>query len=210
MSLKNNKVRKLTDTPWLNLYVVDYEKNGKIFDMYFGSRRKEGMLDLENPGKIINDGSVIVPVLKGNKILMERQYRPITGTYEIEFPAGLSKKEETPEECIRRELKEETDLECIALKCLLPPRHTATGLTDERTAIYVAFVDGNLGDTNLDDEEDIAHILIDIKSIPEFVVNNNVCQRDSLIALYVHANFENIKKELECMRNTVLEKIDLK
>lgn len=197
MSSKVETLKKLTNTPWLNLYVVDYERNGKIFDMYFSSRRKEGMLDLENPGKIINDGSVIVPILKGNKILMERQYRPATGTYEIEFPAGLSKNGETPEECIRRELKEETGLECIALKCLLPPRHTATGLTDERTAIYVAFVDGNLGDANLEDSEDITHILVDIESIPEFVDDNNVCQRDSLIALYVHANFENVKKELE-------------
>lgn len=210
MSSKLETVRKLTGTKWLNLYSVDYEKNGKIFDMYFASRRKEGRLDLENPDMIINDGSIIVPILKSGKILMEEQYRPITDTYEIEFPAGLSKLEETPRECAERELKEETGMKCLAIKCILPPRHTATGLTDERTAIYVAFVDGDLGDTNLDDSEDITHILVDINSIPEFVGTHNVCQRDSLIALYVSANIDNIKKDLETIQNKKLLKLNIR
>ena len=210
MSSKLETVRKLTDTKWLNLYSVDYEKNGKVFDMYFASRRKEGRLDLENPNMIINDGSIIVPILKSGKILMEEQYRPITDTYEIEFPAGLSKLEETPRECAERELKEETGMECLAIKCILPPRHTATGLTDERTAIYVAFVDGDLGNTNLDDSEDITHILVDIDSIPEFVSTHNVCQRDSLIALYVSANIDNIKKDLESIQNKKLLKLNIR
>ena len=81
MNSKVETLKKLTNTKWLNLYEVDYEKNGKIFDMYFSSRRKVGMLDLENPSKIINDGSVVVPILNEDTLVMVKQYRPITDTY---------------------------------------------------------------------------------------------------------------------------------
>lgn len=53
------------------------------------------------------------------------------------------------------ELKEETSLECITLKCLLPSKYIITGLLYEGMTIYVAFVNGNLRDTNLDGTEDI-------------------------------------------------------
>lgn len=187
---------KLTNTKWLNLYEVDYEKDGKIYDMYFASRRKEGNLDLENPNKIINDGSIVAPILNGDTLIMVKQYRPITDTYEIEFPAGLSKIGETPEECARRELKEETNLDIVSLSCILPPRHSATGLTDERTTIYVANVKGDINTYGLEESEELDLLTVNIKDIPRFVANNNVCQRDSMIALYVYADIKNIMERL--------------
>lgn len=188
--------KKLTNTKWLNLYEVDYVKDGKTYDMYFASRRKQGQLDLENPNKIINDGSIVVPILSGDRIVMVRQYRPITNTWEIEFPAGLAKQEENPKDCAMRELKEETGLNVISMNCILPPRHTATGLTDERTAIYVATVEGSLNTTGLEESEELELLTIPIEDIPEFVANNNVCQRDSMIALYVYADLKNIMERL--------------
>lgn len=196
MNSKVETLKKLTNTKWLNLYEVDYEKNGKIFDMYFSSRKKVGMLDLENPSKIINDGSVVVPILNEDTLVMVKQYRPITDTYEIEFPAGLSKSDESPEDCASRELKEETNLNIVSLICILPPRHSATGLTDERTAIYVASVKGNINTKGLEESEELDLIKVNIKDIPRFVKENNVCQRDSMIALYIYADLKNIIQKL--------------
>lgn len=196
------KPNKLTNTKWLNLYEVDYVKGGKTYDMYFASRRKEGQLDLENPNKIINDGSIVVPILSGDRLVMVRQYRPITNTYEIEFPAGLAKQGELPKDCAMRELKEETGLDVISMNCILPPRHSATGLTDERTAIYVAIVEGNLNTIGLEESEELELLTIPIEDIPKFVANNNVCQRDSMIALYVYADIENILKGMNKIRTS--------
>lgn len=67
------------------------------------------------------------------------------------------------------ELKEETSLECITLKCLLTSKYIITGLSYEGMTIYVAFVNGNLRDTNLDGTWDIKYIIINIEIISEFV-----------------------------------------
>lgn len=46
--------------------------------------------------------------VKGKSIILVKQYRPPLGKYLIEFPAGLSDENESPETTALRELKEET------------------------------------------------------------------------------------------------------
>ena len=50
----------------------------------------------------------IVPVTDDKEVLLIRQFRPPVKGYVIEFPAGLSEKENNLEEAARRELLEET------------------------------------------------------------------------------------------------------
>lgn len=50
----------------------------------------------------------IVPVTDDNEVLLIKQFRPPVHRYVIEFPAGLSEKEDVLEEAARRELLEET------------------------------------------------------------------------------------------------------
>ena len=50
----------------------------------------------------------IVPVTDDKEVLLIRQFRPPVKGYVIEFPAGLSEKEDELEEAARRELLEET------------------------------------------------------------------------------------------------------
>lgn len=50
----------------------------------------------------------IVPVTDDKEVLLIRQFRPPVNGYVIEFPAGLSEKEDRLEEAARRELLEET------------------------------------------------------------------------------------------------------
>ena len=47
-----------------------------------------------------------------------RQFRPAVEDYTLELPAGLIEPGETPEECARRELKEETGLVALATRYL--------------------------------------------------------------------------------------------
>lgn len=50
----------------------------------------------------------IVPVTDDGEVLLIRQFRPPVNGYVIEFPAGLSEREDYLEETARRELLEET------------------------------------------------------------------------------------------------------
>jgi ADP-ribose pyrophosphatase len=57
---------------------------------------------------IEHNGSVVIIPLKNNKIILERQFRPVINKWAYELPAGSIEKGETAEECARRELVEET------------------------------------------------------------------------------------------------------
>ncbi len=54
------------------------------------------------------EASAIIPFVSEKEILMVRQYRYALGRETLEIPAGKVDPGETPEQCIRRELKEET------------------------------------------------------------------------------------------------------
>ncbi|MGB9703366.1 MAG: NUDIX hydrolase [Candidatus Micrarchaeia archaeon] len=65
-------------------------------------------------GKIVkieevqHNGSVVIIAIENKKIILERQFRPVINKWIYELPAGTIKKGETPEECAKRELIEET------------------------------------------------------------------------------------------------------
>ncbi len=91
-------------------------------------------------------GVTIVAITGQHQVLLIEQYRPPLGKRSIEFPAGLVGDEpgaeaETVEEAVRRELKNETTLDCgkisrLANGSLLP------GITDETNAFCLAEVEG--------------------------------------------------------------------
>jgi ADP-ribose pyrophosphatase len=53
---------------------------------------------------------VIVPVDNEGNVLFVRQYRHAAGMELLELPAGTLNREETPEACARREVREETGM----------------------------------------------------------------------------------------------------
>jgi len=61
-------------------------------------------------------GSIILPVLKNKKILVNVNFRHATRCWELELPHGFREEKETAEQAARRELKEETG--CTAHKLI--------------------------------------------------------------------------------------------
>ena len=66
------------------------------------------------------DYTSIVAVTEDNRILAVRQYRPAVEQFIIEFPAGNIDPGEPPEQCARRELREETGYEAGEMELLGP------------------------------------------------------------------------------------------
>lgn len=85
---------------------------------------------------------MLVPVIRpGDRIVLIRQFRPPTGRYVWETPAGLMEQGEKPEETALRELYEETGYTAVITK-VLPPSFSSCGLSGESVYIVFADIDG--------------------------------------------------------------------
>jgi len=79
----------------------------------------------------------MLPLLDDGRLLLIRQYRHPVGKVLLEIPAGTLSDGETPEECARRELIEETGYDAETIKelfsCFLAP-----GYSSEKIHLFLA------------------------------------------------------------------------
>jgi ADP-ribose pyrophosphatase len=81
------------------------------------------------------EASAIIPFVSDKEILMVRQYRYALGRETLEIPAGKLDPGESPEQCIRRELMEETGYEVRSLEWVYTYA-PALGYSNELIHIY--------------------------------------------------------------------------
>jgi len=94
---------------------------------------RETRLDIvEHVGSVI-----ILPLDTNGQILFVRQYRHATGLDLLELPAGTLDKDEAPEACARREVREETGMAAGRLE-LLGGFYLAPGYSTEYMYVYLA------------------------------------------------------------------------
>ena len=87
---------------------------------------------VKHPGAVL-----IVPLLRKNKIIMLRQFRPVINSYIYELPAGTLEKGESPAACAHREIIEETGYKSskfTKLGSIIP----VPGYSTEKIFIYKA------------------------------------------------------------------------
>ena len=86
--------------------------------------------------------SAVVPFLSDPtgpdpQVLLLRQYRYAAERYLYEVPAGRLDHNETPEQCAKRELREETGCEAERVEHLFT-MYTTPGFTDEQIHVFMA------------------------------------------------------------------------
>ena len=87
---------------------------------------------VQHPGAV-----VVVPLLEGGRLLLERQYRHPVERVMIEFPAGKLDDGEPGLRCAQRELLEETG--CVAREwAFAGTMHNCIGYSDEHIDIWFA------------------------------------------------------------------------
>lgn len=85
----------------------------------------------------LHDFSIVVPVLSGDRLVFEWNYRrPVQG-WELELPAGLLDDGESPETAARRELREETGYSAKSWKSL-GWLYTLPGISPQRAHVFLA------------------------------------------------------------------------
>jgi ADP-ribose pyrophosphatase len=95
-----------------------------------GRRTRREVVD--HPGAV-----AIVPLLPDGRVVMVRQYRHAVGQVLCELPAGTLDPGESPEDCARRELAEETAYQASDLRLLLSI-HLSPGYSSEIIHIFLA------------------------------------------------------------------------
>ena len=115
-----------------------------------------------------NGAAAVVPLTKGGKILMVRQYRNALDRYTLKIPAGaLNEPAEPGINCASRELEEETGYRSEDLEWLITIR-TTVAFCNEKIDIFVA-KNLILSEQNLDEDE-----FIDVKAYSMDELKNKI------------------------------------
>ncbi|MCC8165468.1 MAG: NUDIX hydrolase [Planctomycetes bacterium] len=107
---------------------------------------------------------VIPRLIRADRYIVIRQFRPPANRFLYEFPAGLIDDGESPREAAARELREEIGYTATNLQ-VYPPAYTTPGLSSENVNMVLADIDEDAPEnrtptTEFDPSENIDTILV--------------------------------------------------
>ncbi|MCR5282343.1 MAG: NUDIX hydrolase [Lachnospiraceae bacterium] len=150
--MKLIKMEKVRDTKYLKNYELTYEnKSGKQKIYEIVSHR-----ELSDPSQLGQkcSGLSIVARCHG-RLLLLREFRMGVNRYVYNLCAGMIEEGESIEDCIRRELYEETGLSLKKIEKILPPAYAAVSITDIVNQIAFVEAEGEITDAHTSDNEEI-------------------------------------------------------
>ena len=148
--MKFVNLEKVRDGKYLKNYELTYiNKSGKEKKYEIVSRKE--LQTIEDIGRLPS-GVSIIATCEG-KLLLLHEFRMGVNRAIYNLCAGMIEEGESIEECIARELYEETGLKVKKIKAILPPSYSAVAISDTKT--YIAFVEvcGEMEDNTSENEE---------------------------------------------------------
>ncbi len=144
------KMEKVKDGRYLKNYELTYRnKAGKEKKYEIVSRN-----DIAGPhmiGEKVSGVSIIA--YYEDKILLLREFRMGVNRLIYNLCAGMIEEGESLEECIQRELYEETGLSVKKIRNILPPSFAAVAFSDVKTQIAFVDVEGSFEDHTSENEQ---------------------------------------------------------
>jgi len=124
----------------------------------------------------------VILALYNDKIVFVKQFRPTLEDFILELPAGRIEKNETPIECAKRELEEETGLIAENLRYLCE-FYPSPGFVDEK--LYLFYADQfSKGRVNLDEGEEVNLVLIPKEEAFKYLENGLIVDAKTIIGLF--------------------------
>ena len=143
------KMEKVKDGRYLKNYELTYEnKAGKEKRYEIVSRKELG--SVEEIGNHVSGVGIVAT--SNDKLLLLREFRMGVNKYIYNLCAGMIEGSESLEDCIRRELYEETGLSVKKINEILPPSYSAVAISDVKTHIAFVEVEGAFEDHSSDNE----------------------------------------------------------
>ncbi len=137
MELKH--LKKVHDGKYIKNYELSYINKAGREKTYEIVSRKE-LTAVEDLGKRVSGVSIIA--YKDDKMLLLREFRMAINKEIYNLCAGMIEDDETIEECVKRELYEETGLHVKRFIDVLPPSYSAVGISDISTQIVLVEAEG--------------------------------------------------------------------
>ncbi|HXL03490.1 MAG TPA: NUDIX hydrolase [Bacillota bacterium] len=126
-------------------------------------------------------GSVgIIPIDRDGKVILIRQFRYPVGEALWEIPAGKLDPGESPEECARRELEEETSYSPGCLRKIVS-FYTSPGFSSEMLHLFLA-TDLAPGCGRPDDDENIRTYHLSRETVERMIENGEIRDAKTLLA----------------------------
>ncbi|MBO5291726.1 MAG: NUDIX hydrolase [Lachnospiraceae bacterium] len=176
-------MQKVKDGKYLKNYELTYRNKAGKEKRYEIVSRKE-LKTPEDIGKRVSGVSIVVTM--NGKLMLLREFRMSINKTIFNLCAGMLEEGETIEECIARELYEETGLKLKRVREILPPSYSAVGISDTKT--YIAFVEaeGSIEDHTSQNEE-ITASFYSKEEVKELLQTEEFSSRSQIIA-YFFAN----------------------
>jgi ADP-ribose pyrophosphatase len=180
MKIQGNTRKKATVNRSKEIY------RGRIFNfvteaLTLPNGRNTEMVFIRHPGS-----TAVVPLLDDLMVVMEVQYRHPVGEYLLEIPAGTLASGESPLDCARRELKEETGFEAKEF-VKLGKIHIIPAYSDEVIHIYIA-KGLTPSKQNLDDDEIIEVVNYPLKKALQMVDEGRITDALTILSLQMAWN----------------------
>lgn len=143
------RMEKVKDGKYLKNYELTYLNKAGREKKYEIVSRKE----LKNEEDIGNKVSGLsIAAVKGQKLLLLKEFRMGINKSIFNLCAGMLEDGETIEECIARELYEETGLKVRRIIDILPASYSAVAISDTKTHIVFVEAEGEFEDHSSDNE----------------------------------------------------------
>ncbi|MBW1716599.1 MAG: NUDIX hydrolase [Deltaproteobacteria bacterium] len=125
--------------------------------------------------------AAIVPFVSDNEIIMVRQHRYALGRETLEIPAGKIDRGESPEECVKRELVEETGFEAQSIEWLYTYA-PAIGYSNELIYLYVGR-DLKKLEKDIDENEISSIEIFTLKEVLRMIREHKILDSKTILSL---------------------------
>ena len=174
------RMEKVKDGKYLKNYELTYINKAGREKKYEIVSRSE-IPTPEMLGKRVSGVSIVA--YHEDKMLLLKEFRMGVNRYVYNLCAGMINEGESMEECIQRELYEETGLSVKKIRNILPPSFSAVAFSDVKTQIAFVDVEGDFEDHTSENEQIVANFYTK-EEVRELMETEEFSSRAQMAAYY--------------------------
>jgi len=177
-------LKKVHNGKYLKQYELSYTNNAGREKKYEIVSRKD-LGGPEDLGRRVSGVSIIA--YKDGKMLLLHEFRMALNKEIYNLCAGMIEEGETIEECVKRELYEETGLRVKRFIDILPPSFSAVGISDISTQIVFVEAEGEFS-YHTSDNEQIKAAFYSKEEVEQLLLTEEFSARSQIAAYFFVKN----------------------